>query len=246
MNELEQGWSEMPNDTALADPMVECSGLVKEYRMGKVHSVRALGGVDLRIATGEFVAIMGPSGSGKSTLLHILGLLDQPDAGSLQIHGEEVARIPNRELPRTRNRKIGFVFQRHHLLPTLTALDNVMLPLRYRRTPRHEARELAASMLEEVGLHDRMRHRPGELSGGQQQRVAIARALVTSPDLVLADEPTGELDSKTSHELMALMRRMNAERHQTFVIVTHDDEVAQACDRTVRMRDGLIEGESAN
>lgn len=223
-----------------AGSMVECSDLMKSYQMGKDHIVHALNGVDLTIQTGEFVAVMGPSGSGKSTLLHMIGLLDQPDRGSLRIHGEEVSRLSPKHLPQMRNRKIGFVFQRHHLIPTLTALENVMLPLRYRHLARSKARGLAAAVLESVGLADRMGHRPGELSGGQQQRVAIARALVTSPALVLADEPTGELDTKTSQELVTLMRRMNEEHNQTFVIVTHNPEVTTVCDRTITMRDGQI------
>lgn len=219
---------------------MECLELIKEYRMGSGRVVRALNGVNLSVCKGEFVGIVGPSGAGKSTLLHIIGLLERPDGGELRIHGADAARIPKRRVARFRNRKVGFVFQRIHLLPTLNALENVMLPLRYRRMPRREAQLAAEAILTEVGLADRLRHRPGELSGGQRQRVAVARALVTDPDLVLADEPTGELDSESSRELVALLRRINEERHQTIVLVTHDRDVVQACDRTIQMRNGVV------
>lgn len=223
-----------------SDFIIKACSLVKTYRKGKDHVVRALDGVDLTVRRGEFVAIVGPSGSGKSTLLHILGLLDEPDSGSMWLAGEDVAFIPPKVMAKLRNRKIGFVFQRHYLIPTLTALENVMLPLRYRRLPKPEARHQAEAVLVKVGLADRLRHRPSELSGGQQQRVAVARALVTGADLILADEPTGQLDSWTGGELMSLMRRINEEHGRTFVIVTHNPAVAAACDRKVTLRDGRI------
>ncbi|HYG58924.1 MAG TPA: ABC transporter ATP-binding protein, partial [Symbiobacteriaceae bacterium] len=201
--------------------LVEAVGLTKVYPMG----VRALDGVDLTVRRGEILGIMGRSGSGKSTLLHLLGCLDRPTAGRVTIAGTDVTRLPDGALPPLRLRKIGFVFQAGNLVPALTARENVALPLRYLR-PRlrpPEAMEKARTALEAVGLSDRMDHLPAQLSGGQQQRVAIARALVNGPALVLADEPTGALDSQTARDLLALLRRLCAEGGQTFVVVTHDD-----------------------
>jgi putative ABC transport system ATP-binding protein len=216
--------------------LLEAQGLTKHYPLG----VRALDGVDLQVEQGEFVAIMGRSGSGKSTLLHILGCLDRPSGGRVWIDGVEVTRLPDKALPPLRLAKLGFVFQAHNLVPALTALENVALPLRYLRPRPHNAMEKARAALAAVGLAERMHHLPAQLSGGQQQRVAVARALVNQPALVLADEPTGALDSTTARELLALLRRLAAERGQTFVVVTHDPLVAGACDRVITMVDGKV------
>ncbi|MFZ5822904.1 MAG: ABC transporter ATP-binding protein [Bacillota bacterium] len=204
--------------------------------------IRALDGASLAVRRGEIVGIMGRSGSGKSTLMHMLGCLDRPDAGRVCIDGVEVTRLPDRALPALRLSKLGFVFQVHNLVPTLTALENVALPLRYLRPrPRDgEARARARAMLEAVGLGDRLHHLPGQLSGGQQQRVAIARALINNPALVLADEPTGSLDTQMARHLLHLLRRLCRERGQTFIVVTHDPVVGQACDRVCQMEDGRI------
>jgi ABC-type lipoprotein export system ATPase subunit len=218
--------------------LVEAEGLTKTYPLG----VRAVDHVGLRIGRGEFVGIMGRSGSGKSTLMHILGCLDRPDSGRVRIDGVEVTRLPAAQLPAVRLAKLGFVFQAHNLVASLTALENVALPLRYLR-PRlrqAEAQDRARAMLEAVGLGDRLHHLPGQLSGGQQQRVAIARALVNNPALVLADEPTGALDSQSARQLLALLRCLCRERGQTFVVVTHDPVVGQACDRRYQMEDGRL------
>ncbi len=219
-----------------AQPLLEAEGLVKEYPMG----VRALDGASLTVGRGEIVGIMGRSGSGKSTLLHILGCLDRPDAGRVCIDGIEVTRLPDSALPAIRLRRLGFVFQAHNLVPSLTALENVALPLRYLRPRPANPYAQAKAMLEAVGLGDRLHHLPGQLSGGQQQRVAIARALVNSPALVLADEPTGALDSQSARALLRLMRRLCQERGQTFVVVTHDPVVGQVCDRIYHMEDGRV------
>jgi putative ABC transport system ATP-binding protein len=208
----------------------------KDYPLG----VRALDGVSLGVKRGEFLGIMGRSGSGKSTLLHILGALDRPTAGRVWIDGEELTRMRPGSIPALRLRKLGFVFQAHNLIPTLTALENVALPLRYLNTRKHGSMGRARAALQAVGLEDRMHHLPAQMSGGQQQRVAIARALVNDPALVLADEPTGALDSHTAQELFVLLRRLCSERGQTFIVVTHDPLVGQACDRVVTMVDGRI------
>ncbi len=216
--------------------LVEAEELVKVYPMG----VRALNGASLAIGRGELVGIMGRSGSGKSTLMQILGCLDRPTAGQVRLDGIEVTRLADRALPAVRLRKLGFVFQAHNLIPTLTALENVALPLRYLRLRPAERLARARGMLETVGLADRLHHLPSQLSGGQQQRVAIARALVNDPALILADEPTGALDTQTARQLLSLMRRLVAERGQTFLVVTHDPVVGQACDRIYEMEDGRI------
>jgi len=218
--------------------LVEAEAVTKLYPMG----VRALDGASLGVGRGEFVGIMGRSGSGKSTLLHILGCLDRPTAGRVRIDGVDVTSLPDRALPPLRVRKLGFVFQAHNLVPSLSALENVALPLRYVHPRRHpaEEHEKARTALAAVGLDDRTHHLPSQMSGGQQQRVAIARALVNGPALVLADEPTGALDSTTARELLALLRRLCAERGQTFVVVTHDPLVGRACDRVITMEDGRI------
>ncbi|BAD39593.1 ABC transporter ATP-binding protein [Symbiobacterium thermophilum] len=219
-----------------ARPLLEAEGLVKEYPMG----VRALDGASLSVGRGEIVGIMGRSGSGKSTLLHILGCLDRPDAGRVWIDGIEVTQLSDAALPKIRLHHLGFVFQAHNLVPTLTALENVALPLRYVRPRPADPYARARELLEAVGLGDRMHHLPGQLSGGQQQRVAIARALVNNPALVLADEPTGSLDSQSARALLRLMRRLCQERGQTFVVVTHDPAVGQVCDRIYHMVDGRV------
>jgi len=223
-------------EQGLDEALLMAVNVTKHYPMG----VRALDGVSLAVRRGEILGIMGRSGSGKSTLLHILGCLDRPTAGEVWIEGTEVTGLPEAALPALRLRKLGFVFQSHNLVPSLTALENVALPLRYLRVPVRRAMEKARAALEAVGLSDRVHHLPVQLSGGQQQRVAVARALVNDPALVLADEPTGALDSQTARELLALMRRLSAERGQTFVVVTHDPLVGQACDRIVTMVDGRI------
>ena len=225
---------------ASARPSIRIRQVSKVYTMGEI-AVHALRDVSLDIWPGEFVAIMGPSGSGKSTLMNILGCLDQPTSGSYQLEGVEVSTLSDDELASVRNRYIGFVFQSFNLLPRLPAVEQVELPLIYAGVPKR--RELALARLAEVGLADRVHHRPTELSGGQQQRVAIARALVTNPSLILADEPTGNLDSRSSAEIMALFQRFNRERGVTVVLVTHEEDIARHARRVVRMRDGSIVGD---
>ncbi|HET8567766.1 MAG TPA: ABC transporter ATP-binding protein [Candidatus Limnocylindria bacterium] len=218
-------------------PAVEARGLTKHYRKGAAV-VRALDGVDLVIGRGELVAVVGRSGSGKTTFLDTLGLLLRPTSGRVLLDGEDTGGLSDGARATLRGRKIGFVFQEFNLLPGLTALENVLLPLRYTKVD--GGRERAHELLATVGLDARAGHRPTELSGGEQQRVAIARSLVNGPSLVLADEPTGELDTDTSAEIVALMRRMNRERGVTFVIVTHDADVASRADRVVRLKDGRV------
>lgn len=215
-------------------------GVTKVYWPGTPSEVRALDGVDLVINHGDMIALTGPSGCGKSTLLHILGLLDRPTTGRVTIAGASLLQAPKRDLPLLRNRYIGFVFQRHHLLPALTALENVAVTLRYRGARRREALGQAAAWLERVGLGHRLHHLPGELSGGERQRVAVARALVGSPALFLADEPTGELDSRNAALLVQLLCELNRTTGQTMLIATHDPRIAGACARVIEMRDGRI------
>jgi len=219
--------------------MIELDTVHKEYRLGKSTLVRALRGVSLRVDQGEFVAIMGPSGSGKSTLMHIIGCLDRPTRGRYLLGGEDVSKKTDDELARIRNRQIGFVFQSFNLLPQMNALENVELPLGYRGVSIPERRARARRALEAVGLADRMSHRPSELSGGQQQRVAIARALASEPSIILADEPTGNLDSRSSDELMQVFHRLH-ESGITIVFVTHEEEIAAHAARVVRLKDGMI------
>jgi putative ABC transport system ATP-binding protein len=228
--------------------LLEGTNLRKTYRMSRRSCVEALRGVDVSIASGEMVAIMGPSGSGKSTLMHLLGLLHAPDTNDgplpgLRFDGVDVTTLSDRERTRIRARSMGFVFQSFNLVPTLTAEENVALAAEYAGTPRAAARSAARDALTWVGLSDRVTHRPMELSGGEQQRVAIARALVNDPTLVLGDEPTGNLDSARTTEVLDLLRRFNKERGQTVLLVTHDAEVGETCDRIIRMRDGLIVGD---
>ncbi len=221
--------------------IVEARELVKIYPMGKVE-VQALRGVTLGIEAGAFISVMGPSGSGKSTLLNILGCMDRPSKGIILLDGVDLGKVKPRRLPKIRREKVGFVFQQYQLLSHLTALENVMLPLRYASVGGREARKRATAVLEQVGLGDRVHHRPTEMSGGQQQRVAIARALINRPAIVLADEPTGNLDTKSGDEILALMRELNA-AGQTFIVVTHDPHVADRTDRTIYLRDGVVESE---
>jgi ABC-type lipoprotein export system ATPase subunit len=228
--------------------LLEGRDLRKTYRLSRRISLDALRGVDVSIDAGEMVAIMGPSGSGKSTLMHILGLLHAPDADDggmpeLRFEGADVTRLSDGERTRIRAKRMGFVFQSFNLVPTLTAVENVMLAADYAGKGTAAARRAAMDALSWVGLDERQKHRPMELSGGEQQRVALARALVNQPTLVLADEPTGNLDSARSAEVLVLLRRFNKERGQTTVIVTHDPKIAATADRTIHMQDGLIEDE---
>jgi putative ABC transport system ATP-binding protein len=218
--------------------VIEVRGVKKFYPLGR-EGVWALRGVSFTIRAGEMVAIMGPSGSGKSTLMHILGCLDTPTEGEYILAGKAVAQLNDRELARLRNQEVGFVFQTFHLLPRYTALENVALPLVYAGVPRRERYRRATAVLEAVGLGDRLHHRPNELSGGQRQRVAIARALVNNPTLLLADEPTGNLDSQTSQEIMKLFRDLHEKDH-TIVIVTHEPHIAAYCERLILLRDGMV------
>jgi putative ABC transport system ATP-binding protein len=223
-------------------PIVETRDLVKIYKMGK-NQVNALNGLSFRVERGEFISIMGRSGSGKSTLLNMLGCLDRPTSGSVLIDSMDVTRLPRRALPRVRREKIGFVFQHFNLVSSLTALENVMLPLRYAGVRGGERMRRAREALEHVGLTARASHRPAELSGGEQQRVAVARAIATRPAIVLGDEVTGELDTKTSRAIIELLRQFNLELGQTFILVTHDPMVAAQTDRVIHLLDGQVESE---
>ncbi|MHA6480761.1 ABC transporter ATP-binding protein [Paenibacillus sp. strain BS8-2] len=218
--------------------LIQLKSLKKIYRRKQVYT-NALGGIDLTVGKGEFVAIMGPSGSGKSTLLHILGLMDSPTEGEYVLNGQSHHHLRSRSIHRVRNSMIGFVFQYFALLKDYTALENVALPLTYRKSSSKERKEKAKAVLVKVGLAEHLDKKPNELSGGQQQRVAIARALVGEPELILADEPTGNLDRKTGEEIVGMLRQLNQEG-KTIVIVTHDPEVAKQCGRIIEIRDGMI------
>ena len=224
-------------------PVLDLDQVTKVYRTGAI-AVAALRGISLSIEKGEYVAVIGPSGSGKSTLMHILGCLDTPTAGTYRLAGDNVSGMSEAELAEVRNRRIGFVFQQFNLLASMTAWQNVELPLAYAGVHRSERKERAMAALRRVGLAGRVQHRPGELSGGQQQRVAVARALVTEPDLILADEPTGNLDSVSARDVLGLMDELH-EAGRTLVLITHDVGVASASDRVLGIRDGLLTEDDA-
>jgi putative ABC transport system ATP-binding protein len=221
--------------------IIKTQGLKKIYQMGE-EQVKALNGVDIEIEKGEYVAIMGPSGSGKSTLMNLLGCLDTPSEGEYWLNGQAVSSLSDDELAKVRNKEVGFVFQSFHLLPRFSALENIQLPLVYSNVPREERLDRAKKTLEEVDLSDRMHHRPNELSGGQRQRVAIARALINRPSILLADEPTGNLDSNTGRDILNLFERLHSGGN-TIILVTHDPEVAAHANRVIRLRDGSVESD---
>jgi len=229
-----------PTGEAKMSNILTVRNVKKSYRMGKVL-VPALRGVNFEVKEGEFLTIFGPSGSGKSTLLHLIGCLDRPDDGEIFVDNTNVLKLSDDKLAELRLTKIGFVFQFFNLLPKLTALKNVELPLTIGGMPEKESMEKAKEMLRFMGLETRMNHRPSELSGGEQQRVAIARALVNNPKIVLADEPTGNLDTKTGWEIVQLMKKLNEDKGQTFIVVTHDSHIAETADRSVYLKDGLVE-----
>ena len=222
------------------DSVVSLKDVVKTYAMG-TNEVHALRGVSFDIKQGEFVSIMGPSGSGKSTCMNMIGCLDRPTSGIVKINGKETARMNEKELSVLRNQTIGFVFQQYHLIPSMNVIENVMLPLKYQKVDRALRAEKAEEVLKAVGLSERMYHKPNELSGGQKQRVAIARAMITKPRILLADEPTGALDSETGKQVMEMFRKINQEQNTTIIIVTHDPGIGKSTKRCIRILDGLIQ-----
>ena len=224
----------------MADIVVKLENVVKTYSMGE-SEVHALRGISFQIEQGEFLSIMGPSGSGKSTCMNMIGCLDRPTSGLVEINGEETAKMTEKELAVLRNQTVGFVFQQYHLIPSMNVLENVMLPLKYAHVEHSERVERAEEALEAVGLGERMKHRPHELSGGQKQRVAIARAMITQPKILLADEPTGALDSTTGKQVMELFRQINTEKGTTIIIVTHDPRIGESTKRCIRILDGQIQ-----
>ncbi|MCT4590299.1 MAG: ABC transporter ATP-binding protein [Carboxylicivirga sp.] len=224
--------------------MIEIADIKKFYYVG-AEVVKALQGIDLSIQKGEYVAIMGPSGSGKSTLMNIIGALDTPTGGKYVLNGTDVSRLTDDALAEIRNKEIGFVFQTFNLLPRYTALENAILPLIYAGVSKQEREKRGKAVMESVGLEDRMNHRPNEMSGGQRQRVAVARALVNNPSIILADEPTGNLDSKTSVDIMRLFDEIH-QQGNTIILVTHEEDIAQHAHRIIRLRDGLIESDVVN
>ena len=221
---------------------IEIRDLTKIY--GDGVEVRALDGTDLDIEKGEFLAIIGPSGSGKSTLLNMIGILDTPTSGTILLDGVDITSASQKQRSKMRNQKLGFIFQYHHLLPDFNAIENVMMPLLINGIKKSKAKKIAYEMLDEVGLNDRANHRPNQLSGGQNQRVAIARALANNPDIVIGDEPTGNLDSKSSDVIYDLLRKLNEEHDQTFILVTHDEHMAKKTDRIIKLVDGKIVDDS--
>ncbi|MFD2891563.1 ABC transporter ATP-binding protein [Flavobacterium chuncheonense] len=228
----------------MAEPIIEIKNIKRDFELGE-EIIHVLKGIDLTINKGEYVALMGPSGSGKSTLMNILGCLDTPTSGSYILNGKLVSEMHDNELAEIRNKEIGFVFQTFNLMPRTTALDNVALPMVYAGHPKSERNERATEVLTQVGLADRMDHKPNQLSGGQRQRVAVGRALVNKPAMILADEPTGNLDSKTSLEIMNLFDEIHANGN-TVILVTHEEDIAEHAHRIIRLRDGLIESDITN
>ena len=228
----------------MAQPIIEIKGITRDFALGS-ETVKVLKGIDLTINKGEYVALMGPSGSGKSTLMNLLGCLDTPTSGHYILNGKDVSIMKDDELAGIRNKEIGFVFQTFNLMPRTTALDNVALPMVYAGFKKPERNARATTVLTQVGLSDRMDHKPNQLSGGQRQRVAVARALVNHPSIILADEPTGNLDSKTSIEIMGLFNEIHANGN-TVILVTHEEDIAEYAHRVIRLRDGIIETDNMN
>jgi ABC-type lipoprotein export system ATPase subunit len=224
----------------MSEPLLQARALTKSYAMGR-RTLEVLRGVDLDVTRGEFLALRGASGAGKSTLLHLIGGLDSPNAGEIFFKGQNLARFSEGELTHFRNRRVGFIFQAYHLLPELTALENVCLPARIARISAAQVEKRGRELLSRAGLAERVEHKPSELSGGEQQRVAIARALVNEPELLLADEPTGNLDSKTGGEIIELIKNLCAEKQMTLLIATHDENVAARAKRVIQLVDGLIQ-----
>lgn len=219
--------------------VVKLDNVVKTYFMGE-NEVHALRGISFEILQGEFVSIMGPSGSGKSTCMNMIGCLDRPTSGIVEINGKQTAKMTEKELAVLRNQTVGFIFQQYHLIPAMTILENVMLPLKYQKVPKEERIQRAKKVLNEVGLAERLNHRPNELSGGQKQRVAVARAMITKPKILLADEPTGALDTQTGNQVMELFRTINKEQNTTIIIVTHDPRIGANTKRCIKILDGQI------